>query len=111
MNNEMPRKNAAPRKLVFLTLIAGRKRKDALLTALSASGLKVINTLYGKGTVEAGYLQNALGLIPEENKIIIVGLMRLENADAVFDILVKKFDFDKPNTGIAFTIPIEKLSF
>lgn len=111
MNNDMPCKGTMPRKLVFLTLIAGRKRKDALLTALSASGLKIINTIYGKGTVEAGYLQNVLGLIPEENKIIITGIMRLENADAIFDILVKKFDFNKPNTGIAFTIPIEKLSF
>lgn len=109
--HELSCKNETPCKIVFFTLIAGRKQKDALLNALSASGLKLINTMYGKGTVQANYLQNVLGLVPEENKIIITGLMKLENADRVFDLLVRKFEFNKPNTGIAFTIPIEKLSF
>lgn len=110
-NHDLPCKNDVPCKIVFFTLIAGRKQKDALLTALSASGLKLINTMYGKGTVQASYLQNVLGLVPEENKIILTGLMPRECADKVFDLLVRKFEFDKPNTGIAFTIPIEKLSF
>lgn len=98
-------------KAVFLTLIAGRRQKDALLAALSESGVKLANTMYGKGTVKASYLQNVLGLIPEENKVIITGLVLKEKSCAILDMLAEKFDFNKPNTGIAFTIPIETLSF
>lgn len=111
VNHELLKKSNTPHKLEFLMLIAGRKQKDALLAELSAAGLKLINTMYGKGTVQIGYIQNVLGLIPEENKIVITGLMQCESSDAIFDLLVNKFHFNKPNTGIAFTIPIDKMSF
>lgn len=94
----------------FLTLIAGRKNKDALLSALSETGGRLINVVYGKGSVKSSYLRDMLGLVPEENKVVITCLLAGERSDAIFDMLVKKFDFNKPNTGIAFTICIEKLS-
>lgn len=111
MKNEPLNKNSLPHKIEFLVLIAGRKQRDALLAELPGMGLKIINSMYGNGTVQASYLQNVLGLIPEENKIIITGVMRCENSDAIFKLLIEKFNFNMPNTGIAFTIPIEKLSF
>ena len=51
------------------------------------------------------------GLVPEENKVVITCLLPSEKSDALLDMLVEKFNFDKPNTGIAFTIPVEKLSY
>lgn len=104
-------KDKASCQVVFITIIAGRKGKDDLLTALHAAGLKMINTMYGKGTVEAGYIKNVLGLIPENNKIIITGLTPTENTGNIFGLLKRQFQFDNPNTGIAFTVPLEKLSF
>ena len=98
-------------QIVFLMLIIARKQKDDVLCALSELGAKVINTSYGKGTVKAGYLENVFGLIPEENKAVITSLLSRETSNAVFKILVEKFDFEKPNTGIAFTIPVDRLSF
>ena len=98
-------------KILFLTLIAGRKQKDALLTALSQSGTRLISALYGKGSVKSSYLKNVFGLIPEENKVVITCVLTQVKADAVMKILIEKFRFDKPNTGIAFTIPIDSLSF
>ena len=96
--------------LEFLTLIAGRKKKEALLGALHEAGGRLVHVVYGKSSVKAGYFRDMLGLVPEENKVVITCLLPAEKSSAVFDMLVKKFDFDKPNTGIAFTIPIEKLS-
>lgn len=94
----------------FLTLIAGRKHKAALLDALSEAGGHLINVVYGKGSLKAGYLRDMLGLVPEENKVVITCLLPCDKTEAVLDMLVKKFNFNKPNTGIAFTIPVEKLS-
>jgi hypothetical protein len=94
----------------FLTLIAGRKNKAVLLKALWETGGRLINVVYGKGSVKANYLMDMLGLVPEENKVVITCLLPAEKSSVVLDMLAKKFDFDKPNTGIAFTIPVEKLS-
>jgi hypothetical protein len=51
------------------------------------------------------------GFVPQENKVIIICLLSHDKADVVIDRLEKKFDFNKPNTGIAFTVDIDGLSF
>ncbi len=96
--------------IVFWMIIAGRKKNDALLSALLEEGAHLTNTIYGRGTVEANYLQNVLGLVPEEHKAMIMCVLPDSKTDAVTEMLVEKFHFDQPNTGIAFTIPIEHLS-
>lgn len=95
----------------FMTVIAGRKHKEALLDALFAHGGRLLNLVYGKGSVTSSYIKEMLGLVLEENKVIITCLIPGDKADDVFNMLAVKFHFDKPNTGIAFTIPVEKLSF
>lgn len=97
--------------LEFLTLIAGRRQKEALLRALSAAGGRLINVVYAKGSVKSDYLRDMLGLVPEENKVLITCLIPCSKTDAVMEMLVSKFSFDQPNTGVAFTIPVEKISF
>lgn len=96
--------------LVLLTLIAGRKQKSALLDALTETGGRLIKLIYGRGSTNAGYFMDALGLVPEVEKVVIICLLPREKSDAVLEMLIKKFKFDKPNTGIAFTIPVESLS-
>ena len=97
--------------VVFLIVIANRKHKDAILAAMLETGIHLINTTYAKGTVKATILQAALGLAPEENKAFITCVSTCKKADAIMATLIEKFDFDKPNTGIAFTIPVAQLSF
>ena len=96
--------------LVFLMVIAGRKQKRLLLDALTEAGGRLVNIVYGRGTIDANYLKYILGLTQEESKVVIICLLPGVKADAVLEMLIKKFRFDKPNTGIAFTIPVEKLS-
>ena len=104
-------KTEGAKKTVFLAVIAGRQQKNAILAALAKSGVLLTHVVYGKGSVKGTYLQNILGLVPEENKVFITGLISAQKSDSVFDMLINKFDFDQPNTGIAFIIPIEKLSY
>ena len=98
-------------KISYLVLVAGRKQKEALLCALSDAGVHLTNTIYGKGTVNASYLKNILGLVPEENKVVITCVLNHNKVDSVFKMLIEKFNFDKPNTGIACVLPIDQLSF
>ncbi|MDR0439946.1 MAG: hypothetical protein LBI59_03045 [Candidatus Accumulibacter sp.] len=98
-------------EIVLLAVVVERKRKDALIGALSKAGGQLINTIYGKGLVKAGYLREALGLVPEDNRVLVTCLLPSEESGPVIEALTGEFDLDKPNAGIAFTIPVETLSF
>ena len=94
-----------------MVLIAGRKQKDKLVKALCENGGHFFNICYGRGSVKARFLMDAFGLVPEENKVLITFLLSEQKVSTIFDLLINDFQFDKPNTGIAYTIPVEKLSF
>lgn len=96
--------------IVFLVVIAGRKQREALVEALAQAGGRLIEVIYGKGSVKSSYLMDMLGLVPEENKVLITCVFAGDKTDGVFDMLVKKFRFDRPNTGIAFTIHVDRLA-
>jgi hypothetical protein len=98
-------------RLLFSVIIVGRDKKDDVLTALHTAGVHVINALYGHGTVKAGYLENMLGLVPEQNKVVITTIAEFDESHAMLEMLRADFDFDNPNTGIAFTIPVDEMSF
>lgn len=97
--------------IVFLTVIAGRKQEEALLTALLEAGMRLVSAVYGRGTVTANYLLNTFGLIAEEKKVIITCASTQSKVDAVLALLVNRFHFDQPNTGIAYTSHIDKVSY
>jgi len=109
MSNEA--KTEEKLKLQYMVIIAGRNLKDRLLTAMSEKKCHVINIIYGKGAVNAGFLMDALGLTHEENKILVTCLLLNNKADDVFKMLTDEFQFDKPNTGIAFVVPVENLLY
>lgn len=96
--------------LRFLTLIAGRKLEEALIAALLEAGMHVINVTYGRGTVKASILRNAFGLMPEERKVVISCISTQPKVDAVLRMLVERFHFDQPNTGIAYTSRVDRVS-
>ena len=98
-------------KLQYMVVIAERSQKDKLLTAMSEKKCHVINIIYGKGAVEAGFFMDALGLTHEENRILVTCLLLNNKADEVFKMLTDEFEFDKPDTGIAFVVPVENLLY
>jgi len=96
-------------KVVFIMLIAERKLKDDLLSALNKIGIRITNTIYGKGTAKGNSFMNMLGLVHEENKVVITCITTSIKCDTTLKILLEEFSFDEPNTGIAFTIPVDKI--
>ena len=94
----------------FLTLVADRKNKEKILKLLLDSRCHLIDVVYAKGSVQSGYFKDMLGLVPEEKKVIITCLIASDLSSKLLEQLVLKFNFDKPNTGIAFVVPVEKLS-
>lgn len=100
----------APEQLTFLVIVAGRKQKKELLSVLLEMDCRIVNTVYGKSSIHAGQLVEMLGFVPEENKVVITCLMKKDKADSILQTLQHEFHFEKPNTGIAFTIPISGIS-
>ena len=100
----------APEHIAFLVIVAGRKQKKALLDILLKMECRIVNTLYGKSSIRAGHLVEMLGFVPEENKVVITCILKKEKVDGILETLQRDFHFDKPNTGIAFTIPISGIS-
>ena len=94
----------------FLTIIVGRKCKDEILALLIESKCHLINVVYAKGSVQTGYFKDMLGLVPEEKKVMITCIVTSDMSGKLLDQLVVKLKFDKPNTGIAFIVPVDKLS-
>ena len=67
--------------------------------------------IYGKGSVKANSFADIFGFVPEENKVIITSLLLSDKSDALIETLNEEFSFNKPNTGIAFSVCIEGLSY
>lgn len=102
--------NVSAKGIVQLTVIAGKQQKDPLIEAIAQAGGLLMDIAYGRGTVRPNRLMDLFGLISEEKKVFITCLLSAEKADGVFKILLERFNFDKPNTGIAFSVPVEKIS-
>ena len=98
-------------RLDFFIIIADRKRKNDLVELIKQSGGRVINSLYGRGSVRVDSLLDIFGFVPEENKIIITSLLASDKSADLIETLNKAMNFNKPNTGIAFTVPVEGLSY
>ncbi len=94
----------------FLTVIAARNHKEEILKLLLNSGCHLIDVVYAKGSVQNGYFRDMLGLVPEEKKVMVTCLVAGNLSDRLLEQLIEKFNFDKPNTGIAFIVPVDKLS-
>lgn len=104
-------KKHATEDIVCMTVIAGRKKKISLLDAIIENGGKLVNVEFGLGSAYVSLLNEAIGFDPENKKVIIICLMKRCNSEKLLHVLVEKYHFDKPNTGIAYTVALDKLSF
>ena len=94
--------------LRFLFIISKRNQKETILKELLKHELLLCDVVYGTGWVKNNSFFSALGLVSEQNKIVFLGLIDKSSVDGIFAMLNEQFHFDQPNTGIAFTIPVEK---
>ncbi len=98
-------------RLQYFVLICNPKHKSKLLTLLQDNGARSTNTVSAKGSAPQSAILQAFGLEATNKKFIITTLLPYDVAISLVDILKNKYNFDKPNTGIAFTVPVEGLLF
>lgn len=96
--------------IVFFIIVSKKQKKDALLDALTKAGGHLINVMYGRSSIRSDYLRELLCMVEDEDKLVITLILPREQTDQIFDLLNHKFHFNQPDTGIAFTVPVELLS-
>ena len=97
--------------LQYFVIIGNTKLREKFSALLIKNGAHSINTIYGRGSVGKSILAQAFGLDSDQKKAIISCLLPTENAKAVISVLYEEYNFNKANTGIAFSVPIQKLLF
>jgi hypothetical protein len=95
----------------YFVIIAEQKKKNKFLSLLYDHGARGIEAVYGHGSMSPSAIAEAFGLEAEQGKVVISCLMKTENAKNLMEVLYRDYNFDKPNTGIAFGISIEGLAF
>lgn len=98
--------NATSFELIYFIVNHGMGSK--LLTKAKKFGVIGGTILYGSGTVSNSIL-NFLSLYDERKEIVLIGA---ESSIAEYAItnLNRKFQFDKPNHGIVFTVNVSMVS-
>lgn len=99
------------RKLQYFVVICNHKPKDKIINLLTQYGGHEIDTIYGKGSAKTGILAQAFGFDIEEHKAVISCLIATEKAEELMKVLREEYNFDKQNTGIAFSVSVDGLVF
>ena len=102
--------NAQTTTLQYFVIIAEQKKKNKFISLLSDYGARGIQTVYGHGSMSPSMIAAAFGFEAEQGKVLISCLIKSENAKELINILYNDYNFKKPNTGIAFSIPVEGLA-
>ena len=97
--------------LQYFVLICNPKQKSEFSTLLNERGVKNITTVSAHGSVTQSVLAKAFGLESTNKKLMLSALIPTEISKELIDILYNEYEFNKPNTGIAYTIPVEGLLF
>lgn len=102
---------AQSKGLQYFVIIAEQKKKNKFLSLLNDHGARVVDTVYGRGSMSPSAIAAAFGFEAEQGKVLISCLVKQESAEELINILYNDYKFSKPNTGIAFGIPVEGLAF
>ena len=97
--------------LQYLVIIADQKKKKKLMSLLDGYDVRGIEIVYAKGSMSPSAVAAAFGFESEQGKVMISCLIKNEKAKELIDVLYKDYKFNKPNTGIAFSISLEGLAF
>lgn len=99
--------NVGIKKLKLLVTIIDRSKALYYSDLLEQFEINMQMVIYGKGTADREML-DLLGLA-ENEKAIILSVVREDNVKEVLETLAEKFDKIKNGKGIAYTIPMKSL--
>lgn len=99
--------NEGIKKLKLLVTIIDRSKALYYSDLLEQFEINMQMVIYGKGTADREML-NLLGLA-ENEKAIILSVVREDNITEVLETLSEKFEKIKNGKGIAYTIPMKSI--
>ena len=103
--------DAQANSLQYFVIIAEQKKKNKFITLLNERGARLIETVYGRGSMSPSAIAAAFGFEAEAGKVLITCLIKTNAAKELINELYNDYNFNKPNTGIAFGISVEGLAF
>lgn len=99
--------NEGIKKLKLLVTIVNRSKALYYVDLLEQFEINMQLVIYGNGTADQQMFE-LLGLV-ENEKAIILSVIREDNIKEVLETLQDKFDRIKNGKGIAYTIPMKSL--
>ncbi len=99
--------NSSIKKLKLLVTVINRSKAIYYLDLLEQFEINMQTVIYGSGTADKELF--SLLKIDENEKAIILSVVKEENIGEVLDTLTEKFDKIKNGKGIAFTIPMQSI--
>ena len=97
--------------LQYFVIIADQKKKKKFLNLLNDYEARGIETVYAHGSMSPSAIASAFGFETAQNKIMISCLLKHSKATELMNILYTNHKFNEPNTGFAFSIPVEGIAF
>lgn len=97
--------------LQYFVIIADQNKKKEFLALLDEYGARGIEVVYAHGSMNPSAVAAAFGLETEQHKMMLTCLLHTNQAKNLMDVLYYDYRFDKPNTGIAFSVPVEGMAF
>ena len=92
-------------------IIAEKNKKKKFLALLDGYDARGIEIVYGHGSMSPSAIAAAFGFESKQGKVMISCLLKNEKAKSLIDVLYNEYNFNKPNTGIAFSISVEGMAF
>ena len=99
--------NSSIKKLKLLVTVINRSKAIYYLDLLEQFEINMQTVIYGSGTADKELF--SLLKIDENEKAIILSVVKEENISEVLETLTEKFDKIKNGKGIAFTIPMQSI--
>lgn len=91
-------------KVCLLTIIVNRGKSKKVLHSAKKIGITRANVILGEG-MAGNHILKILAM-NETAKEVLLFIIREEREINILNYFTNEFHFDKPNTGIAFTMPI-----
>ena len=97
--------------LQYFVIIAEQKQRKKFLALLDEYDARGIEVVYAHGSMSPSAVAAAFGFESVQNKVMISCLLKNERAEKLIEVLYDKYKFNKPNTGIAFSVSGEGMAF
>ncbi len=93
---------------VLLVTIVNRGWGDRVLEASMKAGAEGGTIVFGRGLGIHEH-QKILGICIEPEKEIMLSLIDRDRSEGIINEIIKVARLDKPGTGLAFTVPVDRV--